>query len=144
MDTIIINGKKYEVNGPISVINDRIYVNGQLFENGEPLERKVNITIVGDVHSIKLDKGPSEVNIKITGNVGGSITTTSGDVEVAGDVLGDVKSTSGDIKCKNVTGSVRTVSGDITCSKVAGNANTVSGDIDGRDSISSIFEKIFG
>lgn len=140
MDTIIINGKQYEVNGPISVINDRVYVNGQLFENGEPLERKVNITIVGDVHSIKLDKGPSEVNIKITGIVDGSITTTSGDIEVAGNVLGDVKSTSGDIKCNNVTGSVRTVSGDITCSKVAGNANTVSGDIDDR----SIFEKIFG
>lgn len=140
MDTIIINGKQYEVNGPISIVNDRIYVNGQLFENGEPLERKVNITIVGDVHSIKLDKGPSEVNIKITGNVDGSITTASGDIEVAGDVLGDVKSTSGDIKCKNVTGSVKTVSGDITCSKVDGNANTVSGDIDSR----SIFEKIFG
>jgi len=144
MNTIIINGKKYEVNGPVSMINDRIYVNGQLFENGEPLERKVNITIVGDVNSIKLDKGPSEVNIKITGNVGGSVTTTSGDVEVAGNVLGDVKSTSGDIKCKDVTGSIRTVSGDITCSKVAGNANTVSGDIDGRNSVSSIFEKIFG
>jgi hypothetical protein len=144
MDTIIINGRQYEVNGPISMINDRIYVNGQLFENGEALERKVNITIVGGVHSIKLDKGPSEVNIKITGNVGGSITTTSGDVEVAGNVLGDVKSTSGDIKCKNVTGSVRTVSGGITCSKVAGNADTVSGDINSRDRVSSIFEKIFG
>ena len=143
MNTVILNGKKYEVDGTVSIINDRLYVNGQLFDNGEPLDRTVNITIVGDVQSVKLDKGPSHVSVKISGNVGGDVTTTSGDIDIAGDVTGDVRSTAGDIKCKNVSGGVKTVSGDINCSKIDRAASSVSGDVNGRNRIKDVFDTIF-
>lgn len=143
MNTIILNGKKYEVDGAVSIINDRTYVNGQLFDNGEPLDRTVNITIVGDVQSMKLDKGPSHVSVKVSGNVSGGISTTSGDIDIAGDVTGDVRSTSGNIKCKNISGGAKTVSGDINCSKIDGGASSVSGDVNGRSRIKDIFDTVF-
>jgi len=48
----------------------------------------------------------------LNGDVKGSVTSTSGDIE-CGDVGGNVETTSGDVKCGKVFGSVKSISGDI-------------------------------
>ena len=140
MSTVIINGKKYAFNGSnVNITNGKIYVDGKLFNGEENTEKVVNITVVGDVNSIKNECG----EVKVTGNVSGDVSTMSGDIDIANGVGGNVTSTSGDIKCGNVAGNVKTVSGDVNCSKVSGSTNSVSGDINGKNKIGSLISKLF-
>lgn len=112
MNTVVVNGKKYSIpDGSISVIGNKIYVNGKLITD-ESGNTKINIVVNGSVNGdIKTDCG----DIKISGNCN-NVQTISGDIE-CGDVNGNVQTTSGDIKCKNVKGSAKSVSGDITTKK---------------------------
>ena len=111
MNTVIVNGKRYSTNGgSISVINNKVYVDGKLLsDTNEAKEKTINITVEG--------------------NVEGDITTDVGGITVKGNCTGDVKTTSGDVDCKDVGGDVKTVSGDVKCKFVSGRVQTVSGDI---------------
>ena len=105
------------------------------------------------IHDLTLDHSGNgcikgNVEVQVSGSVGGSVTTTSGDVKVETNVGGDVRSTSGNIECGgnvdgacqstsgnikvsgNVGGSCSSTSGDISAREIADNARTVSGDID--------------
>ena len=111
MTRVSVNGKTYSLpDGSISVINNKVYCNGELVtDESESKEKVINIYVHGNVQGgIKTDVG----NIKVTGDCI-DIKTTSGDVE-CGDVRGDINTVSGDVKCKSVTGSIKTVSGDVS------------------------------
>ena len=140
MSTIIVNGKKYTVHGNnVNVINDKIYVDGKLFTDCETTEKTVNITIMGDVNSVKNECG----EVKVTGKVMGDVSTMSGDIDIASEVGGSVTSTSGDIKCGNVKGNAKTVSGDINCAQISGSASSLSGNVGGKNKFGSFISKFF-
>jgi hypothetical protein len=103
MNTIIINGKTFQVSGQnIGVINNSIIVDGVVVESG--LSGIVKIEFHGNLASLQ----------------------TSGDVVVHGDVAGDI-SASGDVRCGDVKGNVK-ASGDINCGHVDGKVYA-SGDV---------------
>lgn len=96
MNKIIINGKVIEVqNGKnISVVNDQVYVDGQLVDSG--LSGIVKIQFEGDLASLK-----TSGNVDVHGSVEGNLTA-GGNVE-SGDVTGNI-SAGGNISCGCVTG----------------------------------------
>lgn len=102
---IQINGKVYQGNS-ISIKNGNIIIDGNKVETDE---KQISIIVNGNIESIDAD---SCERIEVTGNIG-KISTVSGDVRISGDVNGSVKTISGDVRCGNVSGSVDTVSGDI-------------------------------
>lgn len=107
---VVINGKKYDIDGSVSIINGKVLVNGKRIEDLDTIEQKeINITINGEVEMIDIDGCRT---IAVTGNVH-SIKTMSGNVDIHGDVIGDVKTMSGSIDCGDVKGSVSSMSGNI-------------------------------
>lgn len=99
MNKISINGHTYEVSGRnISVVNDKVYVNGKLIESN--LTGTVDIRWEGEAANIDC------TNITVNGNVGGSIDCNN--IIVNGDVSGDIDGTN--VKCGNVGGSIDAVS----------------------------------
>lgn len=110
MNTVVINGKTFRVNGRVSILKNKVVCNGDQVVDLDSLEEKeINISINGDVEKIDVDACD---RIEVTGNVD-YIKTMSGDIEVHGDVTGDVKTMSGDIDCGNVGGNASTMSGDV-------------------------------
>jgi len=108
---IIINGKSYSGGRNISIINNRVIVDGQELPGQEAKE--INISITGNVSEIRIDACNK---LSVEGNVE-SVTTTSGDVE-CGNVGGSVKTISGDVRCEgSIGGSVSTISGSIKSKK---------------------------
>lgn len=92
---IVINGKSHSVGGKnISIINDKIYVDGILVESG--LSGIVEVKFEGDVAN--LDCTTATIN---------------------GNVLGDVDGTT--IRCGDVSGNVDGTT--ITCGKIGGNVD---------------------
>jgi hypothetical protein len=95
--TVVVNGKKYEVEGSnISIINNKIYSDGKLV-NKEEINAN-SIIIEGNVENIETDLSVSCNNVK-----------------------GDIKA-GGSINCDNVGGNV-TAGGSVNCDKVKGNIN---------------------
>ena len=108
MNIVTVNGKTYKVEGKVSIVNGTVFANGkkvQDYEEAEKDEKKINISIEGDVEKIDVDVCDS---ITVSGSVK-NIKTMSGDVKVHG----DVKTMSGDVDCGNVAGDVSSMSGDI-------------------------------
>lgn len=84
---VTINGKTYDLpNGNISIINEKIYVNGKEFKTDEFKNdnRKIEITIEGDV-----GQASCQGSMTITGSVREGVDC-GGSVSIAGDVNGDV------------------------------------------------------
>lgn len=79
---ISINGKTY-FGSSISIKRNKIVIDGKVIEDDD--QKQINITINGDIQTLDV------------GNVGGSVTTVSGDVDVEGNINGSVKTVSGDI-----------------------------------------------
>ena len=115
MGTISIGGRTYTGNN-ISIINNRIYIDGVLQTDGgtgeaTKLQGVVEVRVLeGIIHELKCDAsvtcGP------VTGNV-----TADGSVS-CDDVGGSVKA-GGSVSCDDVTGSV-TAGGSVSCDKVGG------------------------
>lgn len=105
MNTIKINSNTYSGNN-IVIRNGKVIVDGK---DVTPDSKEVNIVITGNVEQLDVDTCNS---IEICGNVG-DLKTLSGDVKVKGDVSGSISTMSGDVKCGNVGGGVSTMSGDI-------------------------------
>ncbi len=112
MGTIIINGKKVNYQGSLTVINGKYFVNGNEVTDWNELtkdQKQISIEIHGDVDKLDIECCDT---VTITGNVK-KVKTISGDIEIHGNVEGDVESVSGSIDCGNVGGDAKTVSGNI-------------------------------
>lgn len=98
MNTMIINGKRIQVEGNnVSINGNKIFVDGKEV-NCEELKGEVTIKWEGDLANLECHNAKIKGNIQgdvdshnidITGNVGGNID--SHNVEMRGDVQGDVK-----------------------------------------------------
>ena|SRR6185312_6668682 len=97
MNIVNINGKSISVKGNgISIINDKVYVNGKLIEEG--LSGNIEITFTGDLASLNVD-GSATVNGSIHGDVDAGGSVNCGDVGKSVDAGGSVNcgAVSGDI-----------------------------------------------
>jgi hypothetical protein len=106
MNTININGITVSSGRTISVVNNRVFVDGK---DVTPDAKDIRIEVTGNVDRIEADACN---NISVSGDAG-NVVTQSGNINVGG----------------NVGGSAQTMSGDIDCGSVGGNATTMSGDI---------------
>lgn len=104
--SVTINGKTYSGSN-IQINGGKVVVDG-VVQEGAPLVGPINVTVNGDVESLRTVSG----DITVNGSTG-SIQSTSGDVQVGGDVSGNVQTVSGDVSCKKIEGDAHTVSGDI-------------------------------
>lgn len=126
MNSITVNGAKITATGDISIVNGKIFVNGENVTPDDKDKREINIVVTGDTGTIAVDYCQS---LSVTGNIT-DLQSTNSDILVRGIILGNLQTTSGDVQTYGgVGGSVQTVSGDVECHQVAGNVNTVSGDI---------------
>lgn len=112
MNTVTVNGRTITSNRSITVINNRVIIDGEdvtpdskniIIEiQGNVNELSVDacskITVTGDAKTVKTKSG----DVDIGGNVSGNIQTMSGDVDVSGDVGGDVSTMSGDVRCRSM------------------------------------------
>lgn len=105
--SVTVNGKTYRGKN-VSIMGDGSVVVDGVVQEGATLTGPINVTVNGDVESLRTVSG----DITVNGSTG-SIQSTSGDVEVKGAVVGNVQTVSGDVLCKKVEGDARTVSGDI-------------------------------
>lgn len=118
MSTIKINGRVVSGDlvggdvciscGTLDVRNGRVFIDGKEIDIDKD-QKVINIEITGDVKSLIVD---SCDKVTVGGNVE-RIGTVSGDVRVGGDVGGSISTVSGDVRCGEIAGSVSTVSGDI-------------------------------
>ena len=100
MSTITINGKTFSVSGRrISIINNKVKVDGIILDTGDSLTGTVNIKFDGDLASLKCD----------------------GSAEIAGNVHGDV-SAGGSVLCRDVGKDVHS-GGSVTCGQVSGDVS---------------------
>jgi len=91
---IVINGKSHSVSGKnISIMNDKIYVDGILVESG--LSGIVEVKFEGDIANLECTT--ATINGNVLGNVDGTTIR-------CGDVGGDVDGTT--ITCGDVSGDV--------------------------------------
>lgn len=102
---VIINGNVIRAVKELSVVNDKVFINGKLVEEYTNVPLQIEIT--GTVKSIK---------------------TTSGGVTVKGNVK-NVNTMSGSVHCQTVEGDVSTISGSVTCDNISGDCSTMSGSI---------------
>lgn len=125
-NSITVNGANITATGDISVINGKIFVNGENVTPDDNNKKEITIIVTGDTGSIAVDYCN---NLTVTGNVT-DLQSTSSNILLRGGILGNLQTTSGDVQTYgNVGGDVQTVSGDVECHQVGGNVNTVSGDI---------------
>ena len=99
------------------------------FESSSPIElpQCESVLLVGNLNNNLNCNNANKV--KVMCDVGGSISTMSGDVKVAGNT-GSVATGSGDIDVKgDILGSVSTMSGDVKTNTISGDVSTMSGDI---------------
>lgn len=135
MQKVVINGKAIKVDGNnISVIGNKVYVDGKLIEDLDGIKsNNITIKVYGNVGHID---APGDVSVE--GNVD-KVITGSGDIKVNGNVTGECKSSSGDITVSgNVDGPCTTSSGDITAKSINGSCKSMSGDISGYRSIPKV------
>lgn len=79
MNTIIINGRQISVTGRnISVINDKVIVDGVIVEEG--LSGHVEISFVGDLATLKTN-GSATIEGNVMGNVDAGGSVNCGDVK---------------------------------------------------------------
>lgn len=105
--TVVINGQSYKGNN-VSIAGGVVTIDG-VRQDGEFKEKTLNISISGDVASLK---------------------TASGNITVNG-YCEEVETVSGDVTCEDVQGSVETVSGNVKAEVIHGKVRTVSGNVRG-------------
>lgn len=112
--SISVNGRRFEVKAGESLS----CINGKVTINGRPVD---------DVSKAK----QVVINVYVTGNVEGPVSTENGEIKIDGDVKGTVTA-GGNATCKNIVGgSASTISGVLSVKgNVGGSVSTVSGRID--------------
>lgn len=113
MGNISISGRDFQ-GKDISIINDRIYIDGVDVTDGPDgvVKGIVEIKVTGDVSIVKSDRA-----VTINGNVGGN--AESGGSMQCGNVTGSAES-SGSMKAGSVGGDAKS-GGSMQCGTVAGN-----------------------
>ena len=112
MNTVNINGKTYTAPDgvSISVINNKVYFDGELQENlNEIKEKKIEIIVKGNCNEVKADTA----NITIEGNVDGNVTSDTGNIKIRGDVKGNVSNDCGNISAHHIFGNASNDCGNI-------------------------------
>ena len=105
MSSISINGVNY-VGRNVTISGNKVYIDGV---DNTPDQKEIVIIVNGNLENLKAD---SCKTIDVTGNVL-VLNTMSGDVKVGGNVDGSIKTMSGDVSCGTVGGSINTMSGDV-------------------------------
>lgn len=90
MNSVTINGNTITASGSIVVSNGKIIVNGK---DVTPNAREISIQITGNVERLEVDACQK---LSVSGDVG-SLKTKSGDVD-CGNVGGSISTMSGDVK----------------------------------------------
>lgn len=136
MNTITINDKTYSAPDGCSInvinmniINNKVYVNGKLFEDcNTDNSKKIEIKIEGNCSNVNVDAA----NLTINGNVDGKVAVDAGNITCNGDIKGDVKCDCGKISCNNIFGNT-----DVDCGVVKSSTNS-------SKCINNFIHKIFG
>lgn len=108
--SVSINGRSFSGQN-INIVGGVVTVDGVVQEGGEFTEKVLNITVEGDMQSLRTSNGSVTVN----GSVG-KVETTNGSVLVDQGV-GSVRTTNGNVTAETITGSVNTVNGNIRSKK---------------------------
>jgi hypothetical protein len=104
---ISINGVNIFSSGRnIIVRNNQVIIDGV---DVTPDAKHITVEIHGNVKTLQADVCAS---ITVTGHAG-SVQTQSGDVKINGDVSGSITTMSGDVNCATVGGNITTMSGDV-------------------------------
>lgn len=113
MGSIVINGKRVNYTGTISIENGRFFLDGKELKDLESLtkdQKHIEIKVEGDIDRLQVDTCD---NLYIEGSCN-KVNTVNGEVEIGGNVLGDVESVNGYIEIHGyVIGDVKTVNGNI-------------------------------
>ena len=136
MNTITINDKTYSAPDGCSInvinmniINNKVYVNGKLFEDcNADNSKKIEINIGGNCGNVNVDAA----NLTINGNIDGKVSVDAGNITCNGDIKGDVKCDCGKISCNNIFGNT-----DVDCGVIKSSANS-------SECINNFIHKIFG
>lgn len=119
--SITVNGRTYRGNN-VSIVNGKITVDGK--EVDTPSEKKIHITIDGDIGSLNLDCG----EIEVSGDVG-NLVSHCGNVTLGGDVKGAATLNMGDLECENIFADVQVDMGNVKASTIHGSVKTKMGNI---------------
>lgn len=107
MNRISINGIDIVAGRNIRVSGNRVFIDGK---DVTPDAKDIKIEVSGNVDRLEADACNT---IFVTGDAN-HIATQSGDVRVAGNIGGSVQTMSGDVDCEGqIGGSVSTMSGDV-------------------------------
>lgn len=107
MNSIKINGMTITGGRNITVMNNRVFIDGK---DVTPDAKEIRIEVAGNVERLEADVCST---ISISGDVG-NVATQSGDVNVQGSIRGSVSTMSGDVDSGGpIGGNVSTMSGDI-------------------------------
>jgi hypothetical protein len=119
---INVNGKTFEVpdGSSINVINDNVYVNGEIYTGPGQETKDFKIEITGGLAHLSVVRG----NVTVNGNT--EQINCGGSVSVTGSVTGNVDA-GGSVNCGNISGDVD-AGGSVNC-------GSVGGDIDAGGSV---------
>jgi hypothetical protein len=93
---ISINGKTVRISSAnsVSVINNKVFINGRECTEGEIPSGIDKIIVEGDVSNLRVDTG----NIEIGGDVEGDVHLGTGNIRINGDVGGTPVTSCGNIQ----------------------------------------------
>jgi hypothetical protein len=105
--TVIINGVTISGGRNVTIINNKVIVDGK---DVTPDSKTINIVVNGNVEQLQVDNCEK---VSVTGSAG-TVRTTNGSIEVGGDVQGNVTTTNGSVSCQNVSGDITSTNGAIS------------------------------
>lgn len=118
--TITVNGQTF-VGNNVSVVNGEVIIDGK--KVAAPEGKVINITVQGDIESLKVDRG----SVNVTGSVG-SVDVTQGDVECGG-VKGKVEIDQGNLECGDIFGDVSVNMGNVVAGTIHGSVTAKMGNV---------------
>lgn len=89
--SVTINGKTYKGNN-ISVVNDKVYIDGKLLDQASPDGQGIlHVHVTGTLHNLETDASVVAQNIAGTVQAGGSVNcdNVGGNVQAGGSVSCD-------------------------------------------------------
>tara|TARA_Y100001935_G_C17217526_1_gene463437 strand:+ start:93 stop:539 length:447 start_codon:yes stop_codon:yes gene_type:complete len=131
---VTINGKNYDVpdGSSVSVIGNKVYVDGKEYNSSEKNSSKLEIHWEGEPPKSLTVRGDN-VRVKC-GNIAGDVTSegsidceeVSGNVKADGSIVcgnvGGYARAGGSVSCKNVNGDA-SAGGSVNCKDITGNVN---------------------
>lgn len=115
---IVINGKTYNVSNSasVSVINNKVFVDGKELHNEDLTKPKITIELKGDIANLHIEAE----KVEVTGDIKGDLHANSCSQVQCRDVGGNVES-GNTVHCRNVNGNV-SAGNTIKAQEISGNA----------------------